>query len=695
MARNNNTQSSSVSTEKKTKFGLMAKMLLLTVIPVVVILITIGIVLLYQVQVMLHDLKKDDIDAQGNAAALSVERYFSPYFTAAQMLARNDAILDLSTKAYSSTTTSAFQKDRANMDAAVAAMANAASSLGDGASIFLSVEKNNQVLFADGSYYDNSLGIDVNTRLWYQLAKEDPNKVGVTNAYVDAVTGDLVVTVSAGIYNGSTMVGVIGMDISLKALVAEISNITIGETGYLTVYDCDDILIFHPDSSLQMTPMADIGYSSNMLTALSSNTTSRAMEYTRTGIEYCGSVTYIESTGWHIISCMPYEEFNNEVNIAKNIVNASFGLCIVILSAIIVLVALAIVTPIKVLNTAVGKLADGDLDVEINAKSKNEIGQLADSVTRLVDRLKTYILYINEVSSVLDEISRSDLTFDLHQDYIGEFAPIKRALLNIQTNLNQTMYRIADSANHVDGSTNQIASASQALAQGATEQASAVEQLSATIQELTTASQGEAQRATSLSKGVAVMGKQLDDSNRQMQNLRTAMEEISTQSSEIAKIIKTIEDIAFQTNILALNAAVEAARAGAAGKGFAVVADEVRSLAGKSADAAQSITGLINTSLAAIENGSGLANETADSLAQVAQNVEEVVLAVQQFASRYQEQTASLDEISAGIEQISSVVQNNSATAEESAASSEELAGQAHIMKQMVDQFDLDPRYHV
>ena len=692
---NNYTATPSAQQEKKRQFGLMGKMLALTITPVVVILAVIGVILLSQIQVMIYDLKKDDIDAQGNAAMLNADTYFSPFFTAAKMLTDNDSVKALATKAYNSTALSAFNKDQANKNATIAAMKNAADNLGSGVSIFLSVETNNQVMFSDGSYYDNSLGIDVNNRSWYQLAKENPNKVSVTSVYVDTVTGGLVVTVSMGIYDGSTMVGVIGMDIALDALVKQFANITIGETGYLTVYDNAGVLLYHPDSSLQMTPMTEIGYSDNMLAALSNNGSSHAMEYTRSGIDYCGSVTYSESTGWHIISCMPYEEFNQEVSIAKTIINTSFGLCIVILTAIIVVVSLAIVTPIKVLNTAVGKLAEGNLDVEINAKSKNEIGQLADSVVRLVERLKTYILYITEVSDVLDEVGQGDLTFDLKQDYIGEFAPLKRALLNIQTNLNQTMYRIADSANHVDGSTNQIASASQALAQGATEQASAVEELSATIQDLSAASQGEAQRATNLSQGVAVMGNQLDESNRQMQNLRAAMEDISTQSSEIAKIIKTIEDIAFQTNILALNAAVEAARAGAAGKGFAVVADEVRSLAAKSAEAAKSITGLINTSLAAIDNGSTLANETADSLSQVAKNVEDVVVAVQQFASRYQEQTSSLNEISGGIEQISSVVQNNSATAEQSAASSEELAGQAHIMKQMVDKFTLDPRFHV
>ena len=679
-------------TGRKIRFGLMSKMLLCTVLPIIVCLTLVGIVLLTQVQGMIHELKKQDIDDQGMAAAKSVELYFAPYFTAAEMIADNEAVQSLASKAYRSSTRSAFQKDKANMDAAIATMKNAAENLGSGVSIFISVETYNQVLFAD-AYYDNSLGIDVNTRAWYTMVKENPGKTCTTGAYIDAISGGLVVTVATGIYDGNTLVGVVGMDIVLDALVEELSRITIGETGYLTVFDCDDVVLYHPDSAMQMTSLGEIDYSDNMRKTLDSHTDAHAMEYERNGIDYCGSVTYIESTDWQILSCMPYEEFNQEVGQAIDTVNGGFMVVFVILAAIIVVVALAITTPIKTLSNAVGKLAAGDLDVEIKAKSKNEIGQLAESVTQLVARLKSYILYINEVSDILEEISHGDLNFELKQEYIGEFAPIKVAFNDIQRNLNRAMYQIAGSAAQVDSSTGQIASAAQALAQGATEQASAVEQLSATIQDLSVRSQGEAQRATNLSQGVATMGTQLEESNRQMQNLRRAMEEISTQSSEIAKIIKTIEDIAFQTNILALNAAVEAARAGAAGKGFAVVADEVRSLAGKSADAAKSITGLINDSLAAIENGSGLANETADSLAQVAKNVEQVVLAVGQFASRYQEQNVSLDEISTGIEQISAVVQNNSATAEESAASSEELSGQAHLMKQLIDEFDLDPRF--
>ena len=679
---------------KKLHFGLMAKMLLLTVIPIIIVLIITGIFLLSQVKGMMHDLKKGDIDSQGQAAASSIDLYFTPFFTAAETIADTDCIQTLLKKAYTGATSFGFQQDATGMADALAVMQTSTSNLDTSLqTIFIAGVTNNQYLLADGTYSDNT--IVVVDRPWCKMLLETPNTVIVTPAYVDVITNGLVVTAAAGVYDGNTLIGVVGMDISLDALVKELADIAIGETGYLTVYDNDDMLLYHPDSSLQMTPMTNIGYSDNMFNALSNDGNSHAMEYTRVGIEYCGSVTYSQLTGWHILSCMPYAEFNQEVSLAKNIVNGSFAVCLIVLFIIIVLVSMAITVPIKTLNDAVGKLAEGNLDVEIKATSKNEIGQLANSVERLVERLKTYILYITEVSNVLGEVGHGNLSFDLTQDYVGEFAPLKRALLDIQTNLNQTLYRIADSASHVDSSTNQIASASQALAQGATEQASAVQELSATIQDLTVASQEEAQRATKLSQGVSFMGNQLDDSNRQMQTLRSAMENISTQSSEIAKIIKTIEDIAFQTNILALNAAVEAARAGTAGKGFAVVADEVRSLAAKSAEAAKSITDLINTSLNAIANGSSLANGTAASLAEVAQNVESVVVAVQEFASRYQEQTGSLHEISNGIEQISSVVQNNSATAEESAASSEELAGQSHIMKQMVDKFTLDPRFHI
>ena len=691
MAQIDHTNTVSKRQKKNKKSHLVTRMLVCTIIPIMIALALVGFILLLQMQTLIHDLKKADLNSQGEAAAKQIELYFSNYSATAELLADTDCIVDAFKQAQRSGKSFSFQKsaDLRNIKSALDAAVKSSSS--DLQTIFIAGVGNSQYMTNDGT----CSGSDFNIleRPWYQMVANAPGETIITEAYVDDVTGGLIVTVATGSYDGSNLIGIIGMDISLDALAGELAGITIGETGYLTVYDCEDMVLYHPDSSLQMTHISNIGYSDNMLQALQSHASNSADVYTRSGIKYCGSTTYSSKIGWQILACMPYAEFNHEVEISTDIVNTGFGLVGLLLAAIMILVSIAITTPIRTLNTAVGKLAAGDLDVEINAKSNNEIGELAESVAHLVDRLKGYIAYINEISGVLSEIGNGDLDFELTQEYVGEFAALKTALNSIQVNLNRTMYNIVDSAAQVNSSTGQIASAAQALAQGATEQASAVEELSATVIDLSKQSQDDSQRATELSRDVAVMGTQLEGSNRQMQNLRTAMDEISAKSSEIAKIIKTIEDIAFQTNILALNAAVEAARAGAAGKGFAVVADEVRSLAGKSADAAQSITALISTSLDAIDHGSGLANETAASLDEVAKNVAEVVAAVEDFAVRYQEQTVTLDNVSTGIEQISAVVQNNSATAEESAATSEELSSQAHIMKELTGKFVLDPRF--
>ena len=349
----------------------------------------------------------------------------------------------------------------------------------------------------------------------------------------------------------------------------------------------------------------------------------------------------------------------------------------------------SITSPVKEIDQVAKNIAAGNLDEEIHYRSRDELGILAVNFNSTVSRLRDYVNYINEISSILDQVAEGNLVFQLTYDYAGEFAKVKTALTNISDSLNNTMSQISQSSDQVASGSEQVSSGAQALSQGATEQASSIEELAATVNEISSQVKQNADSAQNASSRVNEVGSEAAESNRRMQDMLAAMAEISDRSSEIGKIIKTIEDIAFQTNILALNAAVEAARAGEAGKGFAVVADEVRNLASKSAEASKNTAALIESSLKAVENGTKIADETAMSLNEVVTGVQDVTGTINEISNASEAQARSISQVTQGIDQISSVIQTNSATAEESAAASEELSGQAQILKNLVSQFRL------
>ncbi len=348
--------------------------------------------------------------------------------------------------------------------------------------------------------------------------------------------------------------------------------------------------------------------------------------------------------------------------------------------------------PLSKLTIAAQTMERGDLglkhkeELKIDIYSDDELGLLAQSFEKTIYRLKGYI---GEISTILSAISEGNLSAMTTQDYVGDFTSIKKSLDDILLKLNKTMLQIVDSSYQVSNGSEQMSAGSQALSQGVVEQADAVEELEETIHEISRQVDQTAENTEQAIQKVKRVEKQILESNEKMQEMIHAMEEINISSSEIGKIIKTIEDIAFQTNILSLNAAVEAARAGTEGKGFAVVAEEVRSLAGKTAEASQSTTVLIERSISAVEHGTKIANETACQLQAVVSGANEVAKIINGIAKASHTQTDSISQVQGQLSHISSVVQANSSTAEESAATSQELREQAGLLKRLMDVFCL------
>lgn len=348
-------------------------------------------------------------------------------------------------------------------------------------------------------------------------------------------------------------------------------------------------------------------------------------------------------------------------------------------------IARSIARPIQACSDRLTKLAEGDLHSPVpESQAKDEAGLMLEAMKTTTQTMQKII---EDIGDNLGEMARGNLDIRANANYCGDFEAIRDSIDQIAESLNDTMTKINRAANEVSNGAEQVSSGAQALSQGATEQASSVQELAATINEVSSQVKKNAANAGEASSQMNSVGSEVAQCNEQMNRMTEAMANINEKSNQIGRIIKTIEDIAFQTNILALNAAVEAARAGAAGKGFAVVADEVRSLAAKSGEAAQNTTELIEGSISAVAVGTELAEETARSLLTVVEGTEKVKDTIQLIAEASGSQAEAVGQITVGVDQISSVVQTNSATAEESAAASEELSSQSQMLKDLVSKF--------
>ncbi len=553
------------------------------------------------------------------------------------------------------------------------------------------------IIGADGlSIFD---GKDYSDREYVKQAMQ--GNVYVSEPLISKITGELSIMVAAPLYadgiQGSSIVGVVYFVPHETFLNDIVSSIQVGENSraYMINKSGDTIA----DITLDTITVQNIENESQSDTSLTD--LAKIHESMRQGKNGFGEYTsgedkmfaayapVADTDGWSIAVTAPQLNYLASTRDAM-VINIAAIVISILLSAVVALaLSINIGKPMKACAKRMELLVQGDLDTPMpKITSKDETGMLAKSTASLVEGLSTVI---NDIGYLLNEMANQNLNVRTqHEDvYVGSFRNILLSMRNMKAELSDAIKQVNHSAEQVSAASSQLSASAQTLSQGTAEQASSVEELASRINEISEQAKHTASGALDVRGQTHQTGEEVSLCNQKMQNLMEAMDKIQTSSNEIEKILKTIDDIAFQTNILALNAAVEAARAGSAGKGFAVVAEEVRNLAGKSAEAAQNTSSLIEHSTDAVHTGSEIARNTAEILSEVVNSIQSVVDSIDNIAAVSNEQSDAVWQVSEGINQISIVVQSNSATAEEGASASEQLSAEAAGIKHLVNQFTL------
>ncbi len=558
--------------------------------------------------------------------------------------------------------------------------------------------QNCTVIGTDGNAFD---GNNYSDRDYFKDAMA--GKISITEPTVSRLTGDLMLIIAGPIWKdgkvGGTVTGCVVVTPNPEFLNNIVRSINVSDNCAAYIIDKNGNTIADTDSELvkngeniESRAATDANYKSlAQCHQKMRNGENGFDEYTLNGqSKFIAYAPIPDSDGWSLAVYAPKSDF------LSGTYRAIMFTIILLIVACIVTVFISIRlgnsigSALRVCTERIEKLAEGDLTSPVpDIKSQDETGRLCDATKFVVEDINNMI---GDIGRILEAMANGNLnvhTTQAQQYYLGDFKKLMTFLRDINHRLSKTMAEINTSADQVAAGSEQVSAGAQALSQGATEQASSVEELAATINVVSEMIHQNSADAEQASTTTNEAGNKIREASDKMENLISAMNEISTSSDETKKIIKTIEDIAFQTNILALNAAIEAARAGEAGKGFAVVADEVRNLAAKSAEAAQNTTTMIEGTVTAIENGNGLVSEVAEMMNTVVSSAEHASELNRKISESTKEAADSIKQISVGVDQISNVVQTNSATAEQSAAASEELSAQATTLKGLVGRFTL------
>lgn len=632
---------------------------------------------------IVNDANKTEIQLRSEVASWEVSDFFQPYHGMVENMAMNlqaQQVLEDTVEGKNIKR----QKDYASTERFLYNLAKGDDNPIDAA--WLVDLDSNSIMMSSG--YISNGEFDATQYEWYGCVEK--NDTVYSEPYISFTSEVPVISLACPVYSDDeenpVLLGIAGVDVKLAKVAEVMQHHTIGKTGFSILISGNGVVAYAPTEEILLTNIADLDVNPESVEAVRSQT-AQSMKVKFGGSSEFGHFAKVGTSGYMVLSVMPVGEFYQSTVLCVAV------LCLLNVAACVIIflgirkTSRKITKPVEELKDIAQKLADGNLDVELTVTADNEIGELAYYIGKTVERLKEYIVYIDEVAGVLDNVANGDLRIELKNDYVGEFAKLKDALFEISRGLTEVISGIKESSGQVLNGSNELANVSQALAEGATMQTMAVETLLTTTNKIADEVEENRVKAEESAEETSRVTKKMEENQEMMNQMAAAMDKIQATSQEVVGIIQAIEQIADQTNLLALNASIEAARAGEAGRGFAVVADEIGKLADESSKAANNTRELIQVSLNEIAKGNEVAGEVKASLQDAVVAFEKVSEMIAQTADMAVEQAEDMKLVRRGVEEINQGISENSAIAEEASATSQELETQAANLNDLIGNF--------